>query len=105
MRTIGVYSKYRIEFGCVDGRMGAYLGDTVEQVHLAIDRDPQLRPWEADALKYGYFKEFEGNPYKTQDYVIDNGIHFMWIVGGIREKEKPKNRSLISVLFGSKGVE
>lgn len=76
-----VYCKYRIEFACVDGRMGAYLGDTVEQVHEAIERDSQLSEREKSCLKYGFFWEFgDGRPYKAKNYVIDNGFHFMWIV-------------------------
>lgn len=74
-----VWCKYRVEFGCCDGRMGAYLGDTIEQVHQAIDRDTQLSDLEKSCLKFGYFWEFQDRPYTTQDYVIDNGIHFMWV--------------------------
>lgn len=77
-----VWCKYRVEFGCTDGRLGAYLGDTVEQVHRAIDNDSQLDEGEKSILKYGYFGEFKDKPYTTQNYVIDNGIHFFWIVRG-----------------------
>jgi hypothetical protein len=75
-----VWSRYRIEFGCVDGRMGAYLGDTKEQVQQAIDRDSQTTEFEKSCLKFGYFWEFTDVDYVTKEYVIDNGIHFIWEV-------------------------
>ncbi|MEN2465915.1 hypothetical protein [Ornithinibacillus sp. JPR2-1] len=72
--------KYEVQFGCVDGREGAYKGNTKEAIHRQIDQDTVLRSDEKDILKYGYFQEFKGKDYKTSNYVIDNGIHFIWKV-------------------------
>jgi hypothetical protein len=66
--------------------MGAYLGDTMEQIRLAIDNDPQLKEVERAILKFGYFNEFIEGDYWTQDYVIDNGFHAMWMVREIKSK-------------------
>lgn len=79
-----IYSKYRIEFVIGGRRKGAYLGDTVKELHEAIDNDKRLDDDKGfrNILKYGYFGEFSNQPYKTQDYVIDNCIHFMWNVKG-----------------------
>lgn len=77
-----IWAKYRIEFGTTGGRLGAYLGDTVEQVHEAINLDKRLDsdPSFRNILKYGYFGEFTDGNYETKDYVIDNCIHIMWTV-------------------------
>jgi len=77
-----VWTKYRVEFGATGGSNGAYIGDTVEALHNAIDSDKRLDDdaWLRDILKYGYFWEFQDKPYETKDYVIDNCIHFMWTV-------------------------
>lgn len=63
-----------------NGLMGAYVGDTVEELHKAIDSDSRLADWLADTLKKGYFYEFSAKPYETKQYVIDNCMHFMWTV-------------------------
>jgi hypothetical protein len=80
-----VWCKYRVEFGTTSGLKGAYLGDTVEELHEAIDSDKRLDRFEkthdfVNILKYGYFWEFKDKPYETKDYVIDNCMHFMWAV-------------------------
>jgi len=75
-----VWSKYRVEFGFVDGKKGAYLGDTVEELHSVIDSDNRLEKWLIDTLKYGYFWEFKDKPYETKQYTIDNCMGFMWTV-------------------------
>lgn len=80
-----VWSKYRVEFGTSGGLMGAYIGDTVDELHEAIDSDKRLDEFEkshdfVSLLKYGYFFEFKDKPYETRDYVIDNCIHLMWTV-------------------------
>lgn len=77
--------------------MGAYLGDIVEELHEAIDNDKRLDQYERthglrDSLKYGYFEEFRDKPYETQDYVIDNCMHFMWTVREPDFKITPKKR-------------
>lgn len=80
MKTI--WTKYRVEFGTTSGRTGAYIGDTVEKLHEAIDNDRRLDsdPSFRNILKYGYFWEFQDKEYETKDYVIDNCLHFMWTV-------------------------
>ena len=77
-----VWCKYRIEFALGGTVKGAYLGGTVEELHEAIDNDKRFDDDEGlrNILKRGYFGEFIGKPYKTQDYVIDNCMHFMWTV-------------------------
>ena len=65
--------------------MGAYIGNTVEELHEAIDSDTRLDKFEkthdfANLLKYGYFWEFKDKPYETKEYVIDNCIGLMWTV-------------------------
>ena len=77
-----VWCKYRIEFALGGNKKGAYLGDTVEELHHAIDSDKRLDSDEGirNILKYGYFGEFVDKPYETRDYVIDNCMHFMWTV-------------------------
>ena len=80
-----VWSKYRVEFGTTSGLLGAYIGDTVEDLHNAIDKDQRLDKYEKthglrDTLKYGNFGEFKNKPYETTQYVIDNCMHFMWTV-------------------------
>jgi hypothetical protein len=77
-----VWTKYRVEFGTVGSRNGAYIGDTVKELHEAIDSDRRLDSDKGlkDILKHGYFKEFLGKNYETKDYVIDNCMHFMWTV-------------------------
>lgn len=79
------WTKYRVEFGTTGGLNGAYLGDSVEELHEAIDNDKRLEKFEkthdfANILKYGYFWEFKDESYGTKDYVIDNCMHFMWTV-------------------------
>lgn len=76
-----VWTKYRIEFGSSELSL-AYLGDTIEELHHAIDTDKRL---DSDAelrrlLKEGWFGEFKDGNYVTQEYVIDNCMHFMWTV-------------------------
>lgn len=77
-----VWSKYRVEFGTTSGLQGAYVGRTMEEVYEAIWSDNRLEDKVEikDILRYGYFGEFIDEPYKTQDYVIDNCMHFMWTV-------------------------
>ncbi|MEB9469497.1 hypothetical protein P4J10_23170 [Bacillus cereus] len=77
-----VWSKYRVEFGFPDGRKGAYLGDTIEELHNAIDSDKRLENdmWLINSLKYGYFWEFQDKPYETKEYTIDNCMGFLWTV-------------------------
>lgn len=80
-----IWTKYRVEFGTTGGLSGAYLGDTVEELHDAIDSDKRLDKYEkthdfVSILKYGYFCEFIDSQYETKDYVIDNCMHFMWTV-------------------------
>lgn len=77
-----VWSKYRVEFGATGGSKGAYLGDTVKELHEAIDSDKRLEDDESlkNILKYGYFGEFDDANYETKDYVIDNCLHIMWTV-------------------------
>jgi hypothetical protein len=92
-----VYSKYRVEFGTSSGLMGVYIGDTIEDLHEAIDNDKRLAKYEkthdfASILKYGYFWEFKDKPFETKDYVMDNCMHFMWTVKGTDKKE-PKTIS------------
>lgn len=82
-----ILCKYRIEYACVDGRKGSFLGDTIEEVHEAISRDTILSPEEKVILKYGYFYEFRNGNYTTKHYTIDNTITFSWIVGGIERNE------------------
>ena len=79
------WTKYRVEFGTTGGLCGAYIGDTLEDLHKAIDSDLRLLPYEkthdfVNILKYGYFWEFKDKQYETKDYVIDNCMHFMWTV-------------------------
>lgn len=79
------WTKYRVEFGTTGGLSGAYLGDSVEGLHEAIDNDKRLEKFEkthdfVNILKYGYFWEFKDGSYETKDYVIDNCMHFMWTV-------------------------
>lgn len=89
-------STYEIQFGCCDGRQGIYKADTVEEIHSKINEDKSLRDWEKDVLKYGYFKEFTHEDYKTSDYVIDNGFHCMWKVN----REEGKIKSIVNKLKG-----
>lgn len=79
---ITIWCKYRIEFALGGRFKGAYLGETLEELHEAIDSDKRFDDDEGlrNILKYGYFGEFIDKPYKTQDYVIDNCMHFMWTV-------------------------
>lgn len=88
--------KYEVEFGCVDGREGIYKGNTKEDIHQQIEMDAALRNDEKDILKYGYFQEFKNKDYKTSNYVIDNGIHFMWKVN----KSQGKLSRLIKTVRG-----
>lgn len=86
-----IWTKYRVEFGTTSGLSGAYIGNTIKDLHAAIDNDKRLKKYEkthdfASCLKYGYFWEFKDNPYETKDYVIDNCMHFMWTVRGVQEK-------------------
>ena len=76
-----VYTKYGIEIG-TSSFNASYIGNTIEELHNAIDNDKRLDTDEGmrRILKEGYFGEFlEGN-YITKDYVIDNCMHFMWTV-------------------------
>lgn len=77
-----VWSNYRVEFGTTGNLMGAYIGESVEDLHNAIDSDRRLEKDGGlrDILKFGYFGEFKDKPYETKDYVIDNCMHFMWTV-------------------------
>ena len=75
-----VWTKYRVELGTTGRLHGSYLGDTVEQLHTAIDSDLRLDDGLRRILKYGYFGEFENGEYITKDYVIDNCMHLMWTV-------------------------
>lgn len=52
-----VWTKYRVEFGTMGGWKGAYIGDTVEELHEYIDNDKRLDEDESlrNILKYGYF--------------------------------------------------
>lgn len=79
------WSRYRVEFATTGGLKGAYLGDTIEELHESIDEDYRLNTFEQthdfkSVLKYGYFWEFKDKNYETKDYVIDNCMHFMWTV-------------------------
>ncbi len=88
--------KYEVQYGCVDGREGVYKGGTIAEIHQQIEDDSALRSDEKDILKYGYFKEFKNKDYKTSNYVIDNGIHFMWKVN----KHKGKISKLVKTIKG-----
>lgn len=79
-----VWTKYRVEFGMTSNEKGSYVGNTVEELHEAIDSDRRLdnKAWLKNTLKYGYFDEFMTRDYETKDYVIDNCMHFMWTVRG-----------------------
>lgn len=87
---------YEVQFGCCDGRQGNYMANTIEDIHALINEDKSLRDWEKDVLKYGYFKEFANEDYKTKDYVIDNGFHCMWKVN----REEGKVKLIINKLKG-----
>ena len=74
------WTKYRVEFGTTGQLHGAYIGDTITQLHAAIDSDSRLDNDLRNVLKCGYFGEFTKDEYITKDYVIDNCMHFMWTV-------------------------
>lgn len=76
-----LWFKYRVELA-MGSDSYVYAGDTVTKLHEAIDADKRLdNDLEMRAiLKRGYFGEFIDYNYHNKDYVIDNCMHFMWIV-------------------------
>ena len=78
LNTAKTLFTYRIEFGCVDGREGIYLSDTIEGIHKQIEEDMQLKDIEKDVLKNGFFDEFKNKDYYDNDFCWDNGFDIDW---------------------------
>lgn len=73
--------KYRAEFGFLGGLSGTYQGNTIDELYEAIENDWALIDFIKEVLMFGYFGEFVVPEFmKTQNYVIDNCMHFMWTV-------------------------
>jgi hypothetical protein len=78
---------FKLEFGCVDGNKGSFIG-TKEEIHRQIDN----YQWQGierygsmenqilfmkhtkDIMKYGYSWQFEHKDYCEYSMTIDNGL-------------------------------
>lgn len=77
LNTAKLLFKYRIEWGCCDGRSNGYYSDTIEGIRKQIDEDSILNDVEKRILKYGYEREFKDD-FKTYNFCIDNAFDIYW---------------------------
>lgn len=73
-------NKYELKFYNIEGLHLSFSGSTKEEIFSVVDKHESLPFDIKDILKNGYFNEFLNAEYKSQNYIIDNCMHFIWEV-------------------------
>lgn len=73
--------KYVIGYHFSSYEKGEYGSDNIDELLKYIKNSQVIQTWLKETLTYGYFGEFFNvDKMYTQEYTIDNCLHFYWYI-------------------------